>query len=468
MGAAWVAAAFAIPLAGAILIAANLATLSPADQPTYTVQAGDTLTIIAARYGIPVDEIVNANGLSDPNRINIGQVLTIPIKNQVTNNQQIHTVRVGESFAMIARRYGLTVDEILAANNLADRNGIFEGQELVIPQITTEPTTAGSLSYLVQRGDSLYRLSLIFGVSVDDILAANALTSPAGIYPGMDLRIPAPAGQAVQTPPDAGSAPGPSTGGLTYTVHMGDSLSQIAIQYNVTVDGLIAANGLASPDKIYPGQLLNVPEAGQTARPYPAQAATAHIVQTGDTLSAIALRYGVTIHSLAVANGITDPSSIFVGMQLSIPSAQAGSNSVRYASVGSGLCDNPVITQVGTGYFTVPTRNYVLTQAFLPWHSGIDLAGPIGGDVLAADGGTVVFSGWNTAGYGNLIVLDHGNGWRTYYAHLSEIDTECGQWIPRGSIIGKTGSTGNSTGPHLHFEILHFGIAIDPAGYIRF
>jgi murein DD-endopeptidase MepM/ murein hydrolase activator NlpD len=191
-------------------------------------------------------------------------------------------------------------------------------------------------------------------------------------------------------------------------------------------------------------------------------------VKPGDTLSQIALRYGVTTHSLAVANGINNPARIYVGMILSIPSAQAGSNSVVYASVGEGICTDVKLAQTGTGYFTRPTRGYYLTQSFKTGHPGVDLATDTGTGVLASDGGTVIFSGWNSAGYGNLVILDHNNGWRTYYAHLSEIDVECGQWVPRGSIIGAVGSTGNSTGPHLHFEILRFGISVNAAGYIRF
>ena len=104
----------------------------------------------------------------------------------------------------------------------------------------------------------------------------------------------------------------------------------------------------------------------------------------------------------------------------------------------------------------------------LAGHEGLDLAVPTGTPVFAADSGTVVYAGWNPVGYGNLVVLDHGNGWRTYYAHLQSVHVRCGEWLSRGSTIGEIGSTGNSSGPHLHFEMLRFGIAVNPAGYIRF
>jgi murein DD-endopeptidase MepM/ murein hydrolase activator NlpD len=470
---AWIVASLMLPALGVMLISPGLLAVPPsASDVTHEVRAGETLTAIAMRYGVSVDEIARANGLADPNRIYVGQVLVIP-RRDTASGDQVHVVQVGETLSAIARRYNTTVDAIVSANGLANRDSIFAGQQLLIPGTQTvsgpaaAPSTARSVSYTLQRGDSLYRVSLIFGVSVDDILAANNLASPNAVYPGLEIRIPPP--RETTSPVEvAAGPPGESTGGRTYTVQRGDTLSRIALTYNVTVDGLVAANGLTRPDRIYPGQVLNIPEGGAAARPYPAQTAVSHTVRPGETLSAIALRYGVTVHMLAVANGISNPSQIYAGMVLSIPSAQAGSNSVRYASVGSGLCSGVEPTQAGTGYFIRPVRGYVITQRFHVWHSGIDLAVGTGSSVFAADGGTVVYAGWNPVGYGNLIVLDHGNGWRTYYAHLSEVDVTCGEWIPRGSIIGRVGSTGNSTGPHLHFEILRFGVSVNPEGYIRF
>jgi murein DD-endopeptidase MepM/ murein hydrolase activator NlpD len=466
----WVLGAMALPLVGVAAIVQGVSTFPLVDkQPTYQVKSGDTLSLIALRYGVSVDELVQANGLANPDMIYIGQTLVIP-NQQPDVSGQIYTVQAGESLAMIAKRYGVTTDQIISANNLPDINSIYAGQQLTIPEGITQPAAKSEdVTYTLQRGDSLYRVSLVFGVSVDDLLAANSLASPNAVYPGLVVRVPSTDTQPV--PASSAATPATTTentGGRTYTVKMGDTLSQIAVSYSVTVDGLVAANGLLRADRIYVGEIINIPEAGATARAYPAQTAVSHRVKTGETLSGIALLYGVTVHSLAVANGIENPARIVVGTVLSVPSAQAGSNSVAYASVGDGLCTDVELTQTGTGYFIRPTHGYVVSQPFLAWHSGIDLAVDTGTDVYAADGGTVVFSGWNTAGYGNLIVLDHNNGWRTYYAHLSKIDVGCGQWIPRGSIIGQVGSTGNSTGPHLHFEMLRFGIAVNPAGYIRF
>ncbi|HPS41589.1 MAG TPA: M23 family metallopeptidase, partial [Anaerolineaceae bacterium] len=86
-------------------------------------------------------------------------------------------------------------------------------------------------------------------------------------------------------------------------------------------------------------------------------------------------------------------------------------------------------------------------------HFGIDIAGSIGNPIYSADNGVVVYSGWNNNGYGNLIVVDHGNGWQTVYAHLDTIQSQCGSFVFQGDVIGTLGTTGNSSGPHLHFEM---------------
>lgn len=125
---------------------------------------------------------------------------------------------------------------------------------------------------------------------------------------------------------------------------------------------------------------------------------------------------------------------------------------------GQGVCTGISYVQVGYGTFVYPTVEHWLSGTpFLPEikHFAVDFAGSLGNAIYATDAGTVVYAGWNDYGYGNLIILDHGNGWESRYAHLSQINVSCGQNVGQGDVIGLMGSTGNSTGPHLHFELMN-------------
>jgi murein DD-endopeptidase MepM/ murein hydrolase activator NlpD len=460
----WLVTSLALPFVAIMLAAAGTSARASASAGTHQVRAGESLDALAVRYGVPLDQLLLANGLTDPQHVYAGQTIVLP--RTTGENQTIYTIRAGETLAAIARRYGVSVDAIVAANGLVDRNDIQAGQQLIIPAVLSETTPESTVNYLVRRGDSLYRIALVFGVSVDDLLAANSLASPNAIYPGLILRIPVPT--ALGMSEGEASADTENAGSLTYVVQRGDTLAGIALRYEVTVDGLVSANGLSSPNQIYQGQVLNIPDSGGAARENPAQTGVAHIVQLGETLAQIAARYGVTVHALAVANNLDESVAVYPGLALSIPTVQSGSTSVLYANAGTGQCEGVSVDKAGTGYFVRPTQAYIITQRFLPWHSGIDLAGDLGSPISASDNGTVVYAGWNTVGYGNLVILDHGNGWRTYYAHLSEVYAECGAWVSRGDRLGAMGSTGNSTGPHLHFEMLRFGIPVNPEGYLRF
>lgn len=102
-----------------------------------------------------------------------------------------------------------------------------------------------------------------------------------------------------------------------------------------------------------------------------------------------------------------------------------------------------------------------LTQEFHAYHRGIDIAVPVGTPVKTTISGQVIYAGWNNQGYGNLVIVENGP-WRTYYAHLSEIPVQVGQWVEAGEVIGLSGNTGNSTGPHLHYEVRRQGVPVHP------
>lgn len=131
-------------------------------------------------------------------------------------------------------------------------------------------------------------------------------------------------------------------------------------------------------------------------------------------------------------------------------------NPAAAQTMGPGYCGLVYDGPIGNGTFIWPTTETWLSG--YDWspatnHFGIDIAGKIGNPVYAVDAGVVVYSGWNNYGYGNLIVVDHGNGWQSVYAHLNQTRKGCGDYVFQGDVIGDLGTTGNSSGPHLHFEL---------------
>jgi len=149
------------------------------------------------------------------------------------------------------------------------------------------------------------------------------------------------------------------------------------------------------------------------------------------------------------------------------PVRQASPGVVRAADQGgwtdAGQCFGVTPLPIGTGTFIWPTNVHQMTgNRYSPWHRAADLFGSLGDPVYAADAGVVIWAGPDSRGYGLVVMLDHGNGWQTLYAHLSQVRVRCGQQILQGALIGAVGSTGRSTGPHLHFEMHHDSDLSDP------
>ncbi|MGQ9666584.1 MAG: LysM peptidoglycan-binding domain-containing protein [Anaerolineae bacterium] len=225
------------------------------------------------------------------------------------SGQVVHVVRWGETLEGIAARYGVSVWAIVQANGLANPDYIYVGQTLIIPAAGA-PAPAGGTTYVVQWGDSLSSIAYRFGTTVEAIMGANGLSNPNFIYAGQVLNIP-----AAGTPPTP--APPPPAVTTRYVVRWGDTLSAIAYRFGTTVEAIMRANNLANSWYIYAGQVLLIPSG--TALPPSMPAATYYVVQPGDTLARIALRYGTTVWALVQANNLPNPSLIYPGQVLVIP-----------------------------------------------------------------------------------------------------------------------------------------------------
>ena len=186
---AWIIASLALPALGLAVLAGG--ALAPVDRSatTHVVQAGENLSAIARRYGVTVEELVQTNGLNNPDLIYAGQILTIPIALEAGTS--LYTVQQGETLSEIAARYGVPVESIMAVNGLPTRDSIAVGQQLVIPP-AVQPDDAPALDdastvYTLQRGDSLYRVALIWRVGGRPA-GGEQPRQPGAIYPGLELR----------------------------------------------------------------------------------------------------------------------------------------------------------------------------------------------------------------------------------------------------------------------------------------
>jgi murein DD-endopeptidase MepM/ murein hydrolase activator NlpD len=256
---------------------------------------------------------------------------------------------------------------------------------------------------------------------------------------------------------------------ITYTVAKGDTLFGIAQNYGLKPETVLWGNYFVlkdDPHLLFPGQVLSLlPVDG-----------TYHYVTAGNTVEQIAKFYGVQPqdivdwpgNNLDPANPVPTPDTWLVvpGGHRELQSWQLPTiaRSTRTTQANNfGQCPGGYTGAIGDGVFVWPADNHTLSgYDYSGIHHGIDIRAGLGAPIYAADNGVVVYAGPNDYGYGNVIMLDHGNGWLSVYAHLSQWNVVCGQSVFRGNLIGLAGNTGRSSGAHLHFEVRYNGAYVNP------
>ncbi len=247
----------------------------------------------------------------------------------------------------------------------------------------------------------------------------------------------------------------------TYIVQPGDTISGIADKFGISVSTILWENNLTSRSLIRPGNKLTIlPVTG-----------VSHTVKSGENLSYIAQKYGVESASILSANKLASVSTLKIGQKLMIPGGQqqyvapARTTSSSSSAITKIIPSAPSYAASGDQMLW-PNTCKRKTQYYNWSHLGLDIACHGGQNIVAADSGTVIYSGWST-GYGYNVLLDHGGGKKTRYAHFSKLYVEKGEKVVKGQVIGLEGSTGWSTGPHLHFEVIINGVKKNPLNYIR-
>ena len=434
-------------------ITPTVATPAPRSEViTYTIQEGDTVASIASKYGLWPETILWGNRYeleSDLRNYTPGTTIYILPVDGV-----YHVWSAGEGLGAVSNYYGVTPEDIInyPANNLDTATvgsyaspNIKAGTRLVVPGGTIPNYFASDtllyyaaveklrslplgtsetfpaprteiIAYEVQPLDSIFSISEAFGLEPETILWTNRYLigdTPDGIYPGQKLII---------LPED----------GVYHAWLYGEGLNGVSSGYGVTTADILAepmnnldpeAIGEFSLPKIKTGTFLYIPGG------------------RGSTPSWVSL--------------VTDPSG--------------GSGSHPNVSYLGGYACNSTSAITGSGSFQLPTDTSQISgyEYTPPVHNGLDYAGRTGHNIYAADTGVVIYAGWSNRGYGNTVVISHGNGYLTLYAHLMDggVNVSCGSVVYGGSIIGYMGSTGNSSGPHLHFEIRYEGSPVNPHSF---
>jgi murein DD-endopeptidase MepM/ murein hydrolase activator NlpD len=286
-----------------------------------------------------------------------------------------------------------------------------------------------------------------------EVLAFEPL--PAGGSPlqesGVLVRAPVPFTEIPDRPRD---------GVITYTVQIDDTVLGIAEQFNLNPNTILWANleDLSNPFVMEVGHVLLIPPIDSVL----------HTVKEGDTVEKVAKLYKATSEAIVgyAPNGLASADDpLTVGAVLIVPDGDRTppEQIVAAPSARGGTGTSAPWRAAG---FVWPSYGRLTQRFWLPAHPAIDIGAPTGTPVVAADEGTVITAGWSSVGYGNLIMIRHPDGYVTLYAHLNNIGVSYGDYVARGQRIGSVGSTGRSTGPHLHFEIQTGGRSYNPLVYL--
>jgi murein DD-endopeptidase MepM/ murein hydrolase activator NlpD len=412
----------------------------------HLVQPGETLTSIALLYDTTVAALQQLNNINDPSLLYAGQELLIP-GGEGEAVLAFYTIRAGDTLAGLAAAFGTTATAIAETNHLVNPGFLVAGQSLAVVSHTgsAEPNPLTGEAHLVRAGDTPLSLAARYSVSTLAVALANELPFPLRLYPGQRLRLPA------ETPFQflpgewrrVEVRPLPAVQGETVVVYV-ESLDEgrpsgrfagQPLRFVPQGDGYVALVGL---DAFTEPGLTSLTLAGSGSRPWPPLQQPVTVVSGNYGTQLI--QVSEDLAALLAPEVRTEEDAFFETIFSRFGETQQWQGSFQM----------PVTTTVITaGYGAIRSYN---GGPFDIFHTGIDFGMATGATVMAAAPGEVLFSD-ELPLRGNTIIIDHGLGVMTGYFHLSALHVTTGDFVAAGQTIGEVGSTGLSSGPHLHWDV---------------
>lgn len=474
-------------------IASVFAICSFSFATVYTVQKGDTIQKIAKKYNVSEEEILKANNIQDPKKLREGQKIKIPItsskesstpKKSSNIKEEIYEVKYGDSLEKIAKKYGISVKDLMEYNDMRDEK-IFAGDQLKIPlsqeslrkKRQEEARKRVDLSkceiYTLQRGGTLKHVSKRTGVNIDTLEKLNNIDQSVWLEAGTKVCIGEKKTEELSQKPECE---------LFYKPKEKVSLSDIAKQFNVSKEKIKEINKL-SKDYVNKGQVICLSIAEDKSiknKKY-----IHYTVKRGDSLEKIASKFNVSQEEIKEINNLSS-EKVHSGMKIKIPLSQdkivkeekpkeekvvkeeKPENNIKVSlpkEIKPKNQDETNLASINATKLGWPVRGSVVANFQNDEnirHLGIDISAPCNERVSAAESGKVIYAGDSIKAFGNLVVIRHDNGLTTVYGYLDRITVSEGSRVSKGDEIGRTGRLKNSDNCGIYFEVRKNVTPIDP------
>jgi len=334
--------------------------------------------------------------------------------------------------------------------------------------VTLEEKTPEWWEHSVKSGETLTDISKNYELAPGDIVKANGLKNPDMLQQGQLLLIPTSLGVIAEVRKEVERRKAKELARqnmvipvkiTSYVVAKGDNLWSISNKFNLSVDSLFGSNSLKNPDYLKPGTALRIPN----------QDGIFYKISKGDSLSGISGKYKLDVENIKKANPEAELSTLHVGQEIFLPGASPAVSVYSNGSTGASRSYSKGFRWPVMGRIRINSpfgwRKHPLTGR-RSFHTGIDIRAGVGVPIRASRSGKVVYSGW-MSGYGRVVVLNHGDGYSTLYAHCSKLLVRRGRNVSAGQVIAKVGASGRVTGPHLHFEVRKNNKPINPLRFLH-